>query len=63
MLLEVTGLTKYFGGIAAVKGISFDVREGEIFALIGPNGAGKDQWHSKEGRLPALKPTASPPGV
>lgn len=41
MLLEVTGLTKYFGGIAAVKDISFDVREGEIFALIGPNGAGK----------------------
>ncbi len=41
MLLEVNGLTKHFGGIAAVKEISFGVREGEIFALIGPNGAGK----------------------
>ncbi len=41
MLLEVNGLTKHFGGIAAVKEISFSVREGEIFALIGPNGAGK----------------------
>ena len=41
MLLEVNGLTKHFGGIVAVKEISFSVREGEIFALIGPNGAGK----------------------
>lgn len=41
MLLEVNGLTKHFGGIAAVKEISFGVRGGEIFALIGPNGAGK----------------------
>ncbi|MCL6635918.1 MAG: ABC transporter ATP-binding protein [Peptococcaceae bacterium] len=41
MLLEVTGLTKYFGGVAAVRDVSFQVREGEIFALIGPNGAGK----------------------
>ncbi len=41
MLLEVNGLTKHFGGIAAVQEISFGVREGEIFALIGPNGAGK----------------------
>lgn len=41
MLLEISGLTKYFGGVAAVKDISFSVGEGEIFALIGPNGAGK----------------------
>jgi len=41
MLLEVNGLTKHFGGIVAVKEISFGVREGEIYALIGPNGAGK----------------------
>lgn len=41
MLLEISGLTKHFGGVAAVKDISFSVGEGEIFALIGPNGAGK----------------------
>lgn len=40
-LLEVRGLTKRFGGLAAVEGVSFDVRAGEILGLIGPNGAGK----------------------
>lgn len=41
MLLEINGLTRHFGGVAAVKDVSFSVGEGEIFALIGPNGAGK----------------------
>ena len=41
MLMEAAGLTKYFGGVAAVKDISFMVSQAEIFALIGPNGAGK----------------------
>jgi branched-chain amino acid transport system ATP-binding protein len=40
-LLEIRELTKYFGGLAAVKDLTFDVNEGEILALIGPNGAGK----------------------
>ncbi|MBX6318804.1 ABC transporter ATP-binding protein [Pigmentiphaga sp.] len=40
-LLEVRGVSKSFGGIKAVKDISFQVREGEIVGLIGPNGAGK----------------------
>ncbi len=39
--LEVRGLGKSFGGIHAVKDISFDVQPGEIVGLIGPNGAGK----------------------
>ncbi len=39
--LEVRDLVKDYGGFRAVKGISFSVREGEIFGLIGPNAAGK----------------------
>jgi len=40
-LLEVRGLTKYFGGLAAVSELDFDVNQGEILGLIGSNGAGK----------------------
>lgn len=39
--LHVEGLTKHFGGLAAVEDVSFTVREGSIKAIIGPNGAGK----------------------
>jgi branched-chain amino acid transport system ATP-binding protein len=39
--LEVRELSKSFGGVRAVAGVSFDLREGELLALIGPNGAGK----------------------
>ncbi len=40
-ILEVDRLRKSYGEREAVKGISFDIEQGEIFALIGPNGAGK----------------------
>lgn len=40
-IIKAEGLTKKFGSFTAVDDISFDVREGEIFAFLGPNGAGK----------------------
>lgn len=40
-IIKVKGLVKKYGDFEAVKGISFDVIEGEIFGLLGPNGAGK----------------------
>jgi branched-chain amino acid transport system ATP-binding protein len=40
-LLKVTGLKVAYGGIQAVKGVDFEVREGELVSLIGSNGAGK----------------------
>ncbi len=40
-LLEVSGLTKRFGGLVAVKDIGFSINAGEILGLIGPNGSGK----------------------
>jgi branched-chain amino acid transport system ATP-binding protein len=41
VLLDVRGVSKRFGGVHAVKDVSFQVREGTVKALIGPNGAGK----------------------
>jgi len=40
-ILEVRRLTKRFGGLTAVAGLDFNLRDGEILGLIGPNGAGK----------------------
>jgi len=41
VLLKVTGLKVAYGGIQAVKGVDFEVHEGELVSLIGSNGAGK----------------------
>ena len=40
-LLQVQGLAKSFGGLAAVDGLDLDVHSGQIYSIIGPNGAGK----------------------
>jgi ABC-2 type transport system ATP-binding protein len=40
-ILEVQNLVKQYGDFTAVKGITFDIKQGEIFSLLGPNGAGK----------------------
>lgn len=53
-LLEVIGVTKYFGGLTAVYDVSIRIEEGEIVALIGPNGAGKTTlFNILTGFLPA----------
>jgi branched-chain amino acid transport system ATP-binding protein len=40
-LLSVSGVSRYFGGLAALQDVSLHIRAGEIYGLIGPNGAGK----------------------
>ena len=39
--MAVSDLRKSYGDVEAVRGVTFEVRRGEIFALLGPNGAGK----------------------
>ena len=58
-ILEVDGLVKKYGEFEAVKGIEFEVQEGEVFGLLGPNGAGKTQTISMlTGVIPPTAGTA-----
>ena len=59
VLMEMKNITLRFGGVVAIKDITFDIREGEIRAIIGPNGAGKSSmlnvingfYHPQEGEV------------
>ncbi len=55
VLLEVAGLKVAYGGIQAVKGVSFEVRQGELVSLIGANGAGKSTTLKAVTGLQAVK--------
>src|ERR1700743_528379 len=55
-MIRAENLVKTFGDFTAVKGISFDVKQGEIFAFLGPNGAGKTTTIKM--LTPLLKPTS-----
>ncbi|MPR11484.1 ATP-binding cassette domain-containing protein [Microvirga tunisiensis] len=55
-ILQISGLTKRFGGLVAVNNVSFSVHEGEILAVIGPNGAGKSTLFKLVASF--LRPTA-----
>jgi ABC-type multidrug transport system ATPase subunit len=65
--LEILNLTKRFGPVTAVNGMTLDIADGEFFVLLGPNGAGKTttlRWRSStsssrsgRGRSPSLNVT------
>ncbi len=58
-MMEIKNIVLRFGGVTAIKDVSFDIREGEIRAIIGPNGAGKSSmlnvingfYHPQEGEV------------
>jgi branched-chain amino acid transport system ATP-binding protein len=58
-LLSVEGVSLSFGGVRAIRNVSFDIKKGEIRAIIGPNGAGKTSmlnvingfYHPQEGQI------------
>jgi ABC-type multidrug transport system ATPase subunit len=55
-IIQVNGLSKLFGSVAAVNNISFEVKQGQVFGLLGPNGSGKTTTLSM--MLTLLKPSS-----
>jgi ABC-2 type transport system ATP-binding protein len=64
VLLSVSDLHKSYGDVAAVRGVGFQVRGGEVFGLLGPNGAGKTTTLEMiEGMLPIDRGTVTVAGI
>jgi len=62
-MIEIRGLTKHFGPLKAVDGVSFDVAQGEVLGFLGPNGAGKSTTMKiLTGYLPATSGTVKVAG-
>ena len=59
-LLRVQDVSVSFGGIQALRGLSFEVQTGEIFSIIGPNGAGQDVRRERHQRLLPPRPGTDP---
>lgn len=58
MTLVAQSVSKHFGGLRAVDGVSFEVERGQLFSLVGPNGAGKTTcFHTLTGFLPPTSGT------
>src|SRR5205807_1626520 len=63
-LVSVVDLHKSYGAVVAVRGVSFEVRRGEVFGLLGPNGAGKTTvLEAIEGMLPIDRGTVTVDGI
>ena len=63
LMVEVRGLTKYYGEFRAIQGVSFTAQRGEILGLLGPNGAGKTTtMRIITGFMPATEGTATVDG-